>query len=95
VNSFSSGLRQVGIDVGTIDVLGHVARRTEGGIPARGQFTVQLELEATADRATRGAVGGFAAGTADDRSPGGLADVVLLDAEHGHRSIQSVVEPNP
>ncbi len=86
------GLRQVGVDVGTVDVLGHVARSTEGRIPARGQFAVHFELEAAADGAACSAIGELVL-AAQHRLTGGLADVVLFDAEHGQRGVQAVVEP--
>ncbi|KAG1460654.1 hypothetical protein G6F57_014283 [Rhizopus arrhizus] len=86
------GLRQVGVDVAAVDVLGHVARCAEGGIPARCQLAVHFELEAAADGAPRGNRSEFA-GPADDRFIGGLGDVVLLDAEDRQRGIQAIVEP--
>ncbi|KAG1262981.1 hypothetical protein G6F65_014588 [Rhizopus arrhizus] len=71
------GLRQVGVDVAAVDVLGHVARCAEGGIPARCQLAVHFELEAAADGAPRGNRSEFA-GPADDRFIGGLGDVAAL-----------------
>ncbi|KAG0924272.1 hypothetical protein G6F32_013974 [Rhizopus arrhizus] len=71
------GLRQVGVDVAAVDVLGHVARCAEGGIPARCQLAVHFELEAAADGAPRGNRSEFA-GPAEDRCIGGLGDVAAL-----------------